>query len=65
MKVRVKIGDVRLNPNGHYRKNIIIENEKGEILCVTPDLCSISFENKSNLDGTSIINTYDKFIEEL
>lgn len=65
MKVKVKIGDVRLNPNKHYKKNIIIENEKGELLCVTPDLFSISFENKNDLGDVSIINTYDKFTEEL
>lgn len=65
MKIKVKIGDVRLNPKGHYKKQIIIENERGEILCVTPDLFSISFENKSDLGNASIINTYDKFTEEL
>lgn len=65
MKIKVKIGNVRLNPKGHYKKNIIIENERGELLCVTPDLFVISFNDKNKLGNTSIINTYNKFTEEL
>ena len=65
MKVKVKIGNVRLNPNEHYKKNIIIENENGEILCVDSKLFSISFNNKNELNGVNIINVYDKFEEEL
>lgn len=65
MKVKVKIGSVKLNAEGHYEKNIIIENENGELLCIDSELFSISFNNKNELNGVSIINVYDKFEEEL
>lgn len=65
MKIKVKIGDVRLNPKGHYKKCILIENEEGGLLCVNPNLFSISFENKNDIGDVNIINVYNKFEEEL
>jgi len=65
MTIRVKIGDVRLNPNGHYKKCILIENDKGGLLCIDPELFSIYFEDKNNLGNVKIINVYDKFVEKL
>lgn len=59
METSISIASVKLNPNDHYKKCILIKNDNG-ILVVDPELFVISFANEEDVTNTnvSIINEF-------